>query len=67
MVMESLDREQIAWYSVDVVATDSGDPPLSSSISIRVEVADENDEKPVFEKTSQVFNILENQPEGNGV
>lgn len=43
----SLDRERQPVYLLIVVATDSGSPPQSSSVSVSVYVDDENDHAPV--------------------
>ncbi|XP_059378029.1 protocadherin alpha-C2-like isoform X3 [Carassius carassius] len=55
-----LDRETIPSYNVTVTATDRGTPPLSSSMTIRVEVADVNDNPPRFEQPSYTVYVLEN-------
>ncbi|XP_016403198.1 protocadherin alpha-C2-like, partial [Sinocyclocheilus rhinocerous] len=55
-----LDRETIPSYNVTVTATDGGTPPLSSSMTLRVEVADVNDNPPRFEQTSYTVYVLEN-------
>uniref|UniRef100_A0A8C1I886 Protocadherin gamma-C3 n=1 Tax=Cyprinus carpio TaxID=7962 RepID=A0A8C1I886_CYPCA len=55
-----LDRETIASYNVTVTATDGGTPPLSSSMTVRVEVADVNDNPPRFEQTSYTVYVSEN-------
>ncbi|XP_052471558.1 protocadherin alpha-C2 isoform X18 [Carassius gibelio] len=55
-----LDRETIPSYNVTVTATDGGTPPLSSSMTIRVEVADVNDNPPRFEQPSYTVYVLEN-------
>uniref|UniRef100_A0A672SCL9 Protocadherin gamma-C3 n=1 Tax=Sinocyclocheilus grahami TaxID=75366 RepID=A0A672SCL9_SINGR len=55
-----LDRETIPSYNVTVTATDGGTPPLSSSMTVRVEVADVNDNPPRFEQTSYTVYVLEN-------
>uniref|UniRef100_A0A8C1PV48 Protocadherin gamma-C3 n=1 Tax=Cyprinus carpio TaxID=7962 RepID=A0A8C1PV48_CYPCA len=55
-----LDRETIPSYNVTVTATDGGTPPLSSSMTVRVDVADVNDNPPRFEQTSYTVYVLEN-------
>ncbi|XP_057205137.1 protocadherin alpha-C2-like isoform X3 [Triplophysa rosa] len=55
-----LDRETISSYNVTVTATDGGTPPLSSSMTVRVEVADVNDNPPRFEQTSYTVYVVEN-------
>ncbi|KAI2646118.1 Protocadherin alpha-C2 [Labeo rohita] len=55
-----LDRETISSYNVTVTASDGGTPPLSSSMTVRVEVADVNDNPPRFEQTSYTVYVSEN-------
>ncbi|XP_055473367.1 protocadherin gamma-B5-like, partial [Psammomys obesus] len=47
-----LDREQTPEYNVTITATDKGKPPLSSSTSVTLHVADVNDNAPVFHQAS---------------
>ncbi|XP_035916489.1 cadherin-related tumor suppressor [Anopheles stephensi] len=42
----SLDREQIAAYTLVVIARDHGSPPQSSSATVRITVEDANDNSP---------------------
>ena len=44
----SLDAEQYVFHSIDITATDQGNPQLSSSLSISVVVQDVNDNAPVI-------------------
>ena len=50
LVVKSLDRETQPVYTLDVEASDSGQPPLSSDSLITVMVLDANDNTPQFEK-----------------
>lgn len=44
-----LDREtDVTSYTVIVGAVDGGNPPMSSQVMVSVEVADANDQTPVF-------------------
>ena len=45
----SLDRETQSFHDVVVIATDSGAPPLSAAVTVRVNVIDVNDNDPVFQ------------------
>ncbi|XP_008302191.1 protocadherin beta-16-like [Stegastes partitus] len=47
-----LDREVVSDYNITISATDEGSPPLSSSKSVQLSVADINDNPPVFEEQS---------------
>ncbi|XP_046872959.1 protocadherin-1-like [Hypomesus transpacificus] len=58
-----LDYERIKDYRIEIVAVDSGNPALSSTNSLKVQVTDMNDNAPVFSPT--VFEVEfaeENQP-----
>ena len=44
-----LDREQQSSYHIVAIATDRGDPPLSSSASIIVYIGDTNDNRPIID------------------
>lgn len=59
-----LDREATAAYNVTLSATDSGNPPLSSQKTIKVDVADVNDNPPRFEQTSYTVYVMENNAPG---
>ncbi|XP_055958819.1 protocadherin-9-like [Patella vulgata] len=45
---KTLDRESTNRYVISVVATDMGEPPLSSSVQVVVTVNDMNDQSPVI-------------------
>ncbi|XP_061105713.1 protocadherin gamma-A11-like [Conger conger] len=44
--VRSFDYEQLRSFKVHVVARDNGSPPLSSNVTVRVLVTDENDNSP---------------------
>ncbi|CAL8330669.1 unnamed protein product [Gadus morhua 'NCC'] len=54
-----LDRETDAQYTVTIIATDEGSPPLSGTAVVTVHVSDVNDNEPRF--TEPVLNV-ENIP-----
>ena len=67
-----LDREAKSWHKFIVVASDHGDPPLSTSVEVLVHVENLNDNVPQF--TNQVvpeagysFSIDENESPGRFV
>ena len=59
---QSLDFEQVTSYSRTLVATDSGNPPLSSLASLSVTVLDENDNAPEFSQSSYTVSVPEDTP-----
>ncbi|KAL2779072.1 protocadherin gamma-A12 isoform 2 precursor, partial [Daubentonia madagascariensis] len=59
-----LDREQVPSYNITVTATDQGTPPLSTETHITLNVADTNDNPPVFPQASYSVYVPENNPRG---
>ncbi|XP_029464800.1 cadherin-23 isoform X2 [Rhinatrema bivittatum] len=57
-----LDRENIAFYNITVMAIDRGIPPLSSSVTVGVRVLDINDNDPVLLNLPLNITISENTP-----
>ncbi|XP_036157857.1 cadherin EGF LAG seven-pass G-type receptor 1 isoform X1 [Myotis myotis] len=63
-----LDRENVAVYTLRVLAVDRGSPaPLSASVDIQVTVLDINDNPPVFERDELELLVEENSPVGSVV
>ncbi|KAM9795543.1 protocadherin alpha-3-like [Neosynchiropus ocellatus] len=62
-----LDREVAAVYNVALVASDMGSPPLSSSSSLTVVVADVNDNAPRFRSSVVNVYVAENRPPGHRI
>ncbi|XP_061786128.1 protocadherin beta-16-like [Nerophis lumbriciformis] len=60
-----LDRELVSDYNITISATDEGFPPLSSSKSLLLSVADINDNPPVFEEQSYSAYVSENNKAGS--
>ncbi|XP_062281211.1 protocadherin-23-like [Scomber scombrus] len=60
-----LDRELVSDYNITVTATDEGSPPLSSSKTVQLSVADINDNPPVFEEQSYSAYVTENNKPGS--
>lgn len=54
-----LDYENAQRHSLVVLATDTGETPLSANLTVLVEVQDVNDNQPVFERAEYSVNILE--------
>ncbi|XP_037118459.1 protocadherin Fat 4 [Syngnathus acus] len=55
-----LDREELANYTLTVVATDKGEPPLSSTMDVTMLVLDVNDNTPTFSQNIYDIEIEEN-------
>ncbi|XP_063058915.1 protocadherin beta-16-like isoform X1 [Engraulis encrasicolus] len=64
---EELDREQFTDYNITLLATDGGNPPLSSTKIINLSVSDINDNPPVFEEQSYSAYVSENNKPGSSV
>ena len=60
----SIDREERDLYQLDIIATDSGQPPMSSQVSLTIVVLDVNDNEPVFESDIYDFMVFENDVSG---
>ncbi|XP_049330747.1 protocadherin beta-16-like [Astyanax mexicanus] len=67
VVEGELDRELVSDYNITVTATDEGSPPLSSSKTIHLSVADVNDNHPVFEEKFYNAYLKENNKPGSSV
>ncbi|XP_062258828.1 protocadherin-8 [Platichthys flesus] len=64
VLMKELDRETQASYTVELVATDGGNPHRSGSTKITVRVTDFNDNSPVFDQNSFSVSLPEDAPVG---
>ncbi|XP_054424275.1 LOW QUALITY PROTEIN: protocadherin gamma-B4-like [Pteronotus mesoamericanus] len=62
-----LDREQIPEYKVTITATDRGKPPLSSSTTLTLHIGDVNDNAPVFQQSTYLTHVPENNPPGASI
>uniref|UniRef100_A0A8C4SHD6 Protocadherin gamma-C5-like n=1 Tax=Erpetoichthys calabaricus TaxID=27687 RepID=A0A8C4SHD6_ERPCA len=60
----SLDREIISQYNISIFARDGGEPSLSSSLAIILEITDVNDNPPKFERQHYTAYITENNSPG---
>ncbi|XP_033182076.1 protocadherin gamma-C5-like [Anabas testudineus] len=60
-----LDRERFSEYYIEITATDSGSPPLSSKKTIHVSITDVNDNPPVFTQPSYNVYLKENGVPGS--
>ncbi|XP_033621472.1 protocadherin alpha-9-like, partial [Fukomys damarensis] len=67
LVLDSaLDRESASDYEVVVTARDGGSPSLWTTATVSVEVADVNDNAPVFAQAEYTVFVKENNPPGSG-
>ncbi|XP_067670754.1 protocadherin Fat 4-like [Haliotis asinina] len=57
----SLDREEESQYNMTVVAIDRGNPPLSGTATVTVNIININDETPVFSQSSVTLRVEENK------
>ncbi|XP_063088307.1 protocadherin alpha-3 isoform X11 [Cavia porcellus] len=65
LVLDStLDRESASTYEVVVTAKDGGSPSLWASATVSVEVADVNDNAPLFAQPEYTVFVKENNPPG---
>ncbi|NXJ11260.1 PCDB8 protein, partial [Odontophorus gujanensis] len=60
VTVSTLDREERAQHIVVVTAADAGTPPLTTTHTFTVEIADVNDNAPVFNQTSYTMFVHEN-------
>ncbi|XP_053575600.1 protocadherin gamma-C5-like [Bombina bombina] len=63
LVLENaLDREEIGEYQLILTALDGGQPPKSGTAKITVQILDNNDNPPMFDKSVFKTSLLENIP-----
>ncbi|KAF3838418.1 hypothetical protein F7725_010186 [Dissostichus mawsoni] len=61
----ALDRETFSEYNIEIAATDSGSPPLSTKKIINVNITDVNDNPPVFSQPTYAVYLKENGVPGS--
>lgn len=59
-----LDREEVSNYDITIKATDCGEPPLSTTKTLSIQILDVNDNSPQFEQGPLYFYIVENNVAG---
>lgn len=64
VLMKELDREIQSLYTVELVATDGGNPVRSGSTKITIRVTDFNDNSPVFDQNSFSVSLPEDAQVG---
>eukprot|EP00079_Xenopus_tropicalis_P022740 XP_012814681.1 PREDICTED: protocadherin gamma subfamily A, 11 isoform X7 [Xenopus tropicalis] len=62
-----LDREKVAQYVLDLIATDLGSPPLRTQMTIILNISDINDNPPVFSQPHFNAFIRENNQPGSSL
>ncbi|XP_030621307.1 protocadherin gamma-A5-like [Chanos chanos] len=62
-----LDRERVSEYNISVTCADQGEPPLSSSVTLSLQLSDVNDNAPFFDKTVYTASIQENNMPGMSI
>ncbi|XP_053319430.1 protocadherin gamma-B7-like isoform X29 [Spea bombifrons] len=62
-----LDREQKSEYNIMLSAIDNGSPPLSINKTIQINISDVNDNPPVFQISTYVVYITENNTPGSSI
>ncbi|XP_044081889.1 protocadherin gamma-B1-like [Neovison vison] len=67
LLEKPLDREQQSSHQLILTAMDGGDPPLSGTTQIRIQVTDANDNAPVFSQDTYRVSLQENVPTGTSV
>ncbi|KAM7293930.1 protocadherin-like wing polarity protein stan, partial [Ixodes scapularis] len=62
-----LDRERVGGYTLVVAAQDGGNPPLSDTTNVELEIADVNDNTPVFPTAGYTSTVSEDALVGTSV
>ncbi|XP_072290335.1 protocadherin alpha-2-like [Eucyclogobius newberryi] len=62
-----LDREEVSNYDITIKATDCGEPPLSTTKTLSIQILDVNDNSPQFEQSPLYFYIVENNVAGTSL
>ncbi|XP_056227122.1 protocadherin beta-16-like [Seriola aureovittata] len=67
VLQKPLDREKLNHLSLILTAVDGGEPQLSGTVQININVLDSNDNAPVFSQKIYKSTIRENSPTGTQV
>ncbi|XP_006891271.1 PREDICTED: protocadherin gamma-B1 [Elephantulus edwardii] len=67
LLEKPLDREQQSSHRLTLTAIDGGDPALSGTTQIRIQVTDANDNAPVFSQDVYRVSVQEDVPPGSPV
>uniref|UniRef100_A0A4W3J0J6 Cadherin-20 n=1 Tax=Callorhinchus milii TaxID=7868 RepID=A0A4W3J0J6_CALMI len=63
MTAKSLDREELSWHNITVLAMEMKNPTQIGSVSVTIKVLDINDNPPMFVKDSEAY-VCENAKPG---
>ncbi|XP_060751945.1 protocadherin Fat 3 [Tachysurus vachellii] len=66
-VNKALDREKVSSYKLLVQAFDSGSPAMSTTVTVNIDIADVNDNAPVFSPENASAVIQLNKPAGTTI
>uniref|UniRef100_A0A8C2J657 FAT atypical cadherin 3b n=1 Tax=Cyprinus carpio TaxID=7962 RepID=A0A8C2J657_CYPCA len=66
-VNKALARETVSSYSLSVQAFDSGSPAKSTTVNVNIEIADVNDNPPIFSPANASAVIQLNKPAGTTI
>ncbi|KAF7991481.1 hypothetical protein HCN44_008793 [Aphidius gifuensis] len=61
---KSLDRETMNYYKLTIYASDNGSPAATATTIVNINIIDENDNSPIFDKEYYTFDLQENLPSG---
>ncbi|XP_062416669.1 protocadherin alpha-8-like isoform X33 [Pungitius pungitius] len=64
---ETLDREAVSHYDISIIATDYGEPPLSTHKTLSIQVSDVNDNFPEFSQNPWELYLMENNFPGDSI
>ncbi|XP_029917482.1 protocadherin alpha-3-like [Myripristis murdjan] len=62
-----LDRETVSYYNITIIATDCGQPPLTTVKPLSIQVADVNDNRPNFSQSPFELYLVENNAPGASI
>ncbi|KAL3276606.1 hypothetical protein HHI36_011978 [Cryptolaemus montrouzieri] len=66
-IADSLDRENISNYSLDILAKDNGLPELSRQTTVYIDILDANDNPPLFSQANYTAVVQEDKPIGHKI
>ncbi|XP_069071917.1 cadherin-13 isoform X2 [Pleurodeles waltl] len=67
LVTRGLDREEYANYNLQVEVTDVSGKVIDGPTSLKIDIIDQNDNKPIFKEGPYIGHVLEGSPTGTVV